>query len=164
MRRATLNLNETTYKQYTVRELESNWHDYPVIKLWLKIRKFDLSLPISVITNYKENSITFTQAAKNLHRNVIVVHPNPQILDQISHSLIKAGHKVTGFQKAKLANIQIETITENNFNLDCIIIPANMKVAPGCTYKNYLNRRFPDISVLTTDKNNYRETLNIKEL
>lgn len=160
MIKATLNLNETSYKNYNIQELHSNWRKYPVIKMWLKLRRFDLANPIFVDSDLDFNTLTFSQSNSNLSRNIVLVHPNPDILKQLTDSLVKAGHQVTSFKKVQDANWELGS----GQPIDSIIIPENLKVSTGCTYKNYLNHKFPNLKVLTVDKRNYRETLNLKEI
>lgn len=95
-------------------------------------------------------------------KSVVLVHPNPDILNQLEIALIQEGHIVGAFTRVQDANRQIHKMSENSIPLDKIIVPANLKVAYNLTYKSFLNRIFPKYQVITIDERDYRDSVNIK--
>lgn len=164
MIKATLNINDTSYAGYNILELEQNWRNFPAINIWLKVRRFDLTLPIFVTPNHEENSLTFFQTQSNITRHVVLVHPNPDVLSQLTEGLKAAGHSVTSFKRVEEANIELNNIKEKNYPIDFVIVPTKLKVGAGYTYKNYLNHKYPNLNVLTVDKSEYRDTINMREI
>lgn len=156
MVKATINLDDLDYVCYKNADLATNWKEFPAIRMYLKARKFDISLPIFVTKN--NNEITFFQDIKNSSKTVFVVHPNPSILHQLTVSLANDGHNVTAFKRVKDANLSLK----NNTEIDYVVVPTNLLVSYNFTYKNYLNKLYPKINVLTVDNNNYRDTINLK--
>lgn len=159
MIKAVINLNDVEFESYKNVDIEKNWKEFPAIRIYLKARKFNLSLPIFTIK--AENEITFFQTAGTNNKNVIVVHPNPTILRQLTVSLKGDGHSVFGFHKVKEANLRLNKLLENKETIDYVVVPTNLQVSYNFTYKNYLNKLFPKINVLTVDNNEYRDSINL---
>lgn len=156
---AILNLNDKNFSCYTLAEIEQNWKTTLVVCIWLSARKFNLDEPIQVVTNKQKNTLTFCQGKPNIHRTVMVVHPNPKILDQITTSLKEQGHEVLAYIKVKDATVQVKFMFEKKIKLDRIVVPKNLKVYHNFTYENYLNKKFPNYGVITVDNKEYRETI-----
>lgn len=159
MVKATINLNDLEFVAYKNIDLESKWKEFPAIRMYLKVRKFDLSLPVFVTKN--DTEITFFQNVINRTKSVIVVHPNPNILKQLTVSLKNDGHSVFGFRRVKDANLRLNKLIETNDQIDYVVAPTNLQVSFNFTYKEFLNKMFPKINVLTVDNNNYRDTINL---
>ena len=161
MIKAVLNLNTNAFAGYQHLDLEKSWRDVNVIRLWLKARGFDLSLPIFVTKDEEDNTLTFFQTIKNPNKTLILVHPNPKVRSQLQDSLKQEGHVVHAFSKVKDANLCIFLMSQNGTKLDRIIVPKNLKVFHSLTYKTFLNRTFPKYGVLTVDNKEYRDYINM---
>lgn len=161
MLKAVLDLSGRNFINYKHLDLEQNWRSVAVIRIWLKARNFDLSIPILVTRDEEKNTLTFFQTVSNSGRTIVLVHPNPDILHQIDTSLQNAGHKVYSFNKVEDANRQLYLFSQNKVKLDRIIIPRNLKVSYNYTYKNFLNRTFPMYSVIVVDNRDYRDKIDI---
>jgi len=163
MLKAILDLNNSTFVfRHSLDDLVKKWAEVPTIKLWLKARRFDLSLPISVTKDDKANTLTFTQVMRFPSRTIVLVHPNPTILDQLTASLKEEGHIVYPFTKVRMANAQLESMNSFKMPVDKIIIPKNLKIHHDFTYEGYLNQFYPQYQILTIDKKDYRESISLK--
>lgn len=158
---AVLDLNQTVFSCYHLAELELNWRNTPAIRIWLKVRQFDLSEPINVSKNEEKNTLTFSQTKPILSKTVMIVHPNPKILEQLTTSVKEQGHNVLPFIKVKDATAQLKLMFENKHKLDKIVVPKNLKVYHNFTYEKYLNKKFPSYGVITVDNREYRETIKL---
>lgn len=157
---AELDLTNVQFVNYQHLDLENDWRSVPVIRIWLKARKFDLTMPIFVTR--EEKVLTFTQTKTDFGKTLVLVHPNVLILSQLQDSLKKAGHTVHAFKRVKDANVELQKMFENNIQVDKIVVPTNLKVSYNFTYKDFLNKMYPGYQVLTVDNNDYRETVNLK--
>lgn len=161
MLKASIDLSQAEFKSYENLNLEQDWIQVPAIRMYLKARRFDISQPVFVSKD--DNVLNFYQSIKSVPRNVIVIHPNPKILDQIVTSLKREGHSVFGFKRVKEANTRITEFDKNQTVIDNIVVPINLEVSYNYTYKEFLNKNFPKYKVLTIDKKDYRDTINMKE-
>lgn len=161
MLKATINLNEAEFKSYENLNLEQDWMQVPAIRMFLKARRFDLSQ--SILVSKDKNILSFYQSIKSVPRNVVVIHPNPDILNQIVTSLKNEGHSVFAFKRVKEANNRIIELTKNKSPIDHIVVPINLEVSYNYKYKDFLNKNFPKYNVLTIDKREYRDVINMKE-
>jgi hypothetical protein len=162
MIKATLHLDTIKSNTYHCLELEQNWRSIPSINVWLKVRGFNLSNPVMVTANISDNSLTFFQSASNSPKNIVLVHPNSQVLQDLYTSLRDAGHTVHAFTKVEKANQHIQSMIDNNQTLNKIVVPRNLEVGYNFTYKQFLQKTFPKYQVLTIDKRRYRDTINLK--
>lgn len=156
MNKAVLNLNSTVFENYQHLDLEKHWRSVKAINVWLMARDFNLSLPIFVTKDDFDNTLTFFQSKSVANKTIILVHPNPAKLSQLYTSLKNAGHLVHAFSKVRAANNKIKGMSK----IDSIVVPKNLKVHNGFTYKTYLNAKYPGYKVHTIDNNDYRDTLN----
>lgn len=160
MLKAELDLTNITFVNYQHLDLERDWRQVPVIRIWLKARRFDLTMPIFVTR--EKDVMTFFQTKTDSGKTLVLVHPNPKILNQLHDSLKQAGHSVFAFKRVKDANKQIETMIQNNTLINKIVVPTNLKVSYNFTYKNFLNKKYPGYEVLTVDNKDYRETVSLR--
>jgi hypothetical protein len=158
--KAELDLTNIQFVNYQHLDLEKDWRQIPVIRIWLKARSFDLTMPIFVTR--EENIMTFFQTKSDSGKTLVLVHPNPKILNQLHNSLKHAGHLVHAFKRVKDANVQIQSMIQSKTVIDKIVVPTNLKVSYNFTYKNYLNKKYPGYDVLTVDNKDYRETVSLK--
>lgn len=162
MRKATLDLNEFRNKNRTEEELVgffNKWETIPSINLWLKARKFDLASPI-LVTQEKNLVITFYQTGED--RTIVLVHPNPKILEQLTVALVEPGRIVRAFSRVKDANDCIKQLVISNAAISSIIVPEKLQVSHNVSYKAFLNTKFPAYKVITIDKKNYRDSINLR--
>src|SRR5690348_5542580 len=114
MIKAELDLNNVKFREYSHLDLEKNWRSVTVIRIWLKARNFDLNLPIFVTRIEEKNILTFFQTKTDPGKHIVIVHPNPQILNQLDTVLKAAGYSVFGFRKVKDANQRLTKLFETN--------------------------------------------------
>jgi len=98
---------------------------------------------------------------QNIIKNLILVHPNPQSLERLRTSLEREGHLVYAFQKVDDANHKIHSMLTSGRTIDRVIVPKNLRVYYGFTYKSFLHRMFPECPVLTVDSKEYRDPIDV---
>lgn len=162
MRTAILELDSEAFETYQHLDIEQNWRSIGAVRMWLKFRQFDLTLPILVSRNEEENTLTFYQTVSNLPKTVVLIHPNPDILKQLDQALKDSGHSVYSYSKVEDANFQLNVISQNKLTLHKIIVPRHLRVMDSLTYKQFLNQMYPNYQVLTIDNKDYRDTINLK--
>jgi hypothetical protein len=161
MLKAVLDLNGKQFVSYSSIDLEHNWRNVTVIRIWLKARKFDLTIPIFVTRDNEKNTLTFFQTISSSGKTIVLVHPNPDILHNLHTSLKEAGHTVYAYTKVEDANLQLYVLSSGGTKIDKIIVPKFLRVFHSFTYKNYLNRNFPTYKVLTIDNKDYRDYIDM---
>lgn len=75
MLKAILDLNDRKYRFYKHIDLERNWNAVTEICIWLKMRNFDLTMPIFVIKNTRANTLTFFQTATSSGEPAFLPYP-----------------------------------------------------------------------------------------
>lgn len=162
MRKATLDLNEYQDKNRTHDELVgffNNWETIPSIRLWLKARKFDIQAPI-MVTQEKNLVLSFYQMGSD--RNLVLIHPNPKILEQLKKALQEPGRTIHTFSKVEAATTCIKQMSADKTKIQNIIVPEKLEVSHNLTFKAFLNIKFPEFNVITVDKKNYRDSVNLR--
>jgi hypothetical protein len=164
MLKVVINFNEDQFTSYQHLNIEQDWKQITAIRMYLKARRFNLNLPIFAIKDCKNNNLTFFQNKIHVKKNIIVIHPNPTILTQIVDSLKNQGHDVFAFYKVKDMTNKLIEFKQTNTSIDVIVVPTNLQVSYNLSCKQFLNHIYPKYKVLTLDKNNYRDTINLKNL
>jgi len=98
---------------------------------------------------------------KQYIETIVLVHPNSQILSQLYTSLRNEGYRVLAFKRVKDANSELIKLYKYKIPIHKIIVPTNLKVYHTCTYQGFLNMMFPQWKVITTDKQPYREHIDL---
>jgi len=164
MLKAVLDLNCIRFMNYQHLDLEKDWRSINVICLWLRVRAFNLALPVFVTRDTKQSTMTFFQTIPMPGKTIVLVHPNPAVLRQLDGYLKNAGHIIHKFSKVKDANAFIADMTKSKTKIHKIVVPKNLEVSYNFTYCQFLNHMYPGYDIITVDEKNYRDNINLRTL